>query len=131
MNKLKGYIDSIQSSEHLSCVGVKTNGGLLYLLLLEKPTETIGSEVNLVFKESEVILSKELVKSTANISCGVINKIQKGKILTHIALLYNDIEIIVLVPSATFDMMEFKLNDTVYWIINPSEISLQRSHGGK
>ncbi|MDD5358676.1 MAG: hypothetical protein PHI79_02335 [Sulfurovaceae bacterium] len=131
MNKLKGYIDSIQSSEHLSFIGVKTNGGLLYLLLLEKPIETIGSEVNLVFKESEVILSKELVKSTANISCGVINKIQKGKILTHIGLLYNDIEIIVLVPSVKFDMMELKLNDTVYWIINPSEISLQRSHGGK
>lgn len=131
MNRLKAQITSIQSSEHLSFVGVEANGELLHLLLLEKPLEVIGDEVNLVFKESEVILSKDVVNSTANMSKGIINEIQKGEILTQVTLSYNDIEIASLVPTQTFDMMKCNLGDTIYWIINPSEISLQRSHYGK
>lgn len=131
MNRLKGHITSIQSSLHLSFVGVEANGELLYLLLLEKPLEVIGDEVNLVFKESEVILSKDVIKSTANMSKGAISEIQKGEILTHVTLLHNDIEIVSLVPTQTFDMMKCNPGDTIYWIINPSEISLQRSHHGE
>lgn len=131
MNRLKAQITSIQSSEPLSFVGVETNGELLHLLLLEKPLEAIGDEVNLVFKESEVILSKDVIKSTANMSKGIISEIQKGEILTHVTLLHNDIEIASLVPTQTFDMMKCNLGDTIYWIISPSEISLQRSHYGK
>ena len=131
MNRLKGRITSIQSSLHLSFVGVETNGELLHLLLLEKPIEIIGDEVSLVFKESEVILSKDVVNSTANISKGTISEIQKGEILTHVTLLYNNIEIVSLVPTQTFDMMKCNLGDTIYWIISPSEISLQRNHHGK
>ncbi|CUV65617.1 TOBE domain protein [Sulfurovum sp. enrichment culture clone C5] len=131
MNRLKAQITSIQSSEHLSFVGVEANGELLHLLLLEKPLEAIGDEVNLVFKESEVILSKDVIKSTANMSKGIISEIQKGEILTHVTLLHNDIEIASLVPTQTFDMMKCNLGDTIYWIISPSEISLQRSHYGK
>lgn len=131
MNRLKAQITSIQSSEHLSFVGVEANGELLHLLLLEKPLEAIGDEVNLVFKESEVILSKDVIKSTANMSKGIISEIQKGEILTHVTLLHNDIEIASLVPTQTFDMMKCNLGDTIYWIISPSEISLQRSHHGE
>lgn len=118
MNRLKGYITSIQSSLHLSFVGVETNGELLHLLLLEKPLEAIGDEVNLVFKESEVILSKDVIKSTANMSKGIIGEIQKGEILTHVTLLHNDIEIASFVPTQTFDMMKCNLGDTIYWIIS-------------
>lgn len=131
MNRLKAQITSIESSEHLSFVSVECESGLLHLLLLEKPIETIGDKVNLVFKESEVILCKEPVNSTANISQGVIHKIQKGEILTHVTLLCNNIEIISLVPTTIFDKMKCNINDVVYWVINPSEISLQRGHYGK
>lgn len=131
MNRLKAQITSIESSEHLSFVSVKYGSGLLHLLLLEKPIEAIGEEVNLVFKESEVILCKEPVKSTANISQGSISKIQKGEILTHVTLLDNNIEIVSLVPTKIFDTMKCNINDVVYWVISPSEISLQRGHYGK
>lgn len=130
MNRLKGRITSIQSSQHLSLVNVEVCGDSLCLLLLEKPTENVGSEVDLVFKESEVILSKEAIRSTANICKGIINKIEEGKVLTYVTLLYNGIEIAALVPTMTFILMECKTGDGVYWIISPSEISLQRSHHG-
>ncbi|MBN2722285.1 MAG: TOBE domain-containing protein [Campylobacterales bacterium] len=130
MNQLKGKITSIQSSQHLSLVDVEIDGDTLRLLLLENPIETIGSEVDLVFKESEVILSKEAICSTANICSGRISKIEEGSILTYVTLLYHDKQIAALVPSATFASLGCKPNDTVYWIISPSEISLQRGHHG-
>lgn len=131
MNRLKAQITSIQSSEHLSFVSVEYGNGLLHLLLLEKPIEVVGDEVNLVFKESEVILSKDVVNSTANMSKGIISEIQKGEILTHVTLLHNNMKIVSLVPTKIFDTMKCKLNDVVYWIISPSEISLQRSYHGE
>ncbi|MGW8168597.1 MAG: hypothetical protein ACWGHH_01140 [Sulfurovaceae bacterium] len=130
MNQLKGQITSIQSSQHLSLVNVEVAGDSLHLLLLEKPIETVGSEVDLVFKESEVILSKEAICSTANICRGVIGKIEEGEILTYVTLFYNNIKIAALVPTATFTPMACKTDDIVYWIISPSEISLQRGHHG-
>ncbi len=130
LNRLKGQITSIQSSQHLSLVNVGIGDDSLHLLLLEKPIETVGSEVDLVFKESEVILSKEPIKSTANIFSGRINKIEEGEILTYVTLLYCDKEIAALVPTATLASLTFKPGDAIYWIINPSEISLQRGHHG-
>jgi molybdopterin-binding protein len=130
LNQLKGRITSIQSSQHLSIVDVEVKDDILHLLLLEKPIETIGSEVNLAFKESEVILSKESINSTANICSGRIDKMEEGEILTYVTLLYQDIQIAALVPAATFASLECKPGDIIYWIISPSEISLQRDHHG-
>ncbi len=130
LNRLKGRIISIQSSQHLSLVNVEIGGDSLHFLLLEKLIETVGSEVDLVFKESEVILSKEAIHSTANICKGLISKIEEGEVLTYVTLLHNGIEIAALVPTATFILMGCKTGDGVYWIISPSEISLQRGHHG-
>lgn len=131
MNRLKGKIVSIQSSQHLSFLEIGIEDDILHLLLLEKPIESVGSDVILVFKESEVMLSKKPLFSTANTCKARIYKIEYGEILTCVTLLYKDKQITALAPTASFESLNCKLNEEVYWIINPSEISLQREHHGK
>ncbi len=131
MNKLKGQILTIQSTQHLSLLEIGIEDDILHLLLLEKPIESVGSDVVLVFKESEVMLSKEPLISTANTCKARIHKIEYGEILTCVTLLYKDEQIAALIPTASFESLNCKLNEEVYWIINPSEISLRREHRGK
>lgn len=132
MNVLKATITSVISSEHLSYLGVNVGDDTFYLLLAEISDENhlLNTPVTLAFKETEVILSKTRVSTTANIQCAFVQTIEQGTILSHITFTYHELTLSALVPTLTFDTLDICEGGEIYWMVSPSEISLLReTHG--
>ncbi|MDP3466382.1 MAG: hypothetical protein Q8R86_11495 [Sulfuricurvum sp.] len=132
MNTLRATITAVTASEHLSCIRVSVEDDTLYLLLAEASNaeDLLNTYVTLVFKETEVILTKELSKSTANLLQGTVREIQRGIVLSQVVLSYQETTITALVPTLIFETLNIKESDEISWMVQPSEISLLRgSHG--
>lgn len=132
MNILPATITAITTSEHLSILTVAVGDDPFHLLLAEASDadDLIGTNVTLAFKETEVILSKDPINTTANIQSATVQKIEQGIVLSQITLLYHETIITALVPTLTFESLKIAQDDNVYWMVQPSEISLLRgSHG--
>lgn len=132
MNILPATITALTTSEHLSILTVAVGDHPFHLLLAEASDaeELLGTNVTLAFKETEVILSKLLSATTANIHYALVLRIERGIVLSQIALTYGDTSITALVPTLTFDTLDIREGDDVYWMVQPSEISLLRGSNG-
>lgn len=130
MNILNATLTAITSSEQLSILTVSVGDDPFYLLLVEQCHEPIGEPLKLVFKETEVILSKTAVSTTANIQSAVVQKIERGNVLSQISLKYRTSTITALVPTLSFNTLDIHEEDEVFWMVQPSEISLLRGHHG-
>ncbi len=130
MNTLKATITATTSSEHLSILTVSVESDPFHLLLAETSDEKelLNTPVTLVFKETEVILSNLSIPTTANAQSAIVQKIERGVILSQITLLYHNSIITALVPTLTFEPLAITEGDTVNWMVSPSEISLLRGH---
>ncbi|MDD2830260.1 MAG: hypothetical protein PHW18_11865 [Sulfuricurvum sp.] len=132
MNILQATITAITSSEHLSILTVSVNNNLFHLLLAEASDadDLVGTNVTLAFKETEVILTSTHTSTTANIQRAIVSKIDQGGVLSQITLTYHETSLIALVPTLTFNTLAIHEGDEIYWMVQPSEISLLReSHG--
>jgi molybdopterin-binding protein len=132
MNILPATITALTTSEHLSILTVAVENDSFHLLLAEASNaeDLVGTSVTLAFKETEVILSKEPINTTANIGRATMQKIERGIVLSQITLLYHETIITALVPTLTFDTLEINEADDVHWMVQPSEISLLRGSNG-
>lgn len=132
MNTLPATITAVSTSEHLSILTVAVGADPFHLLLAEASNadELVGTNVTLAFKETEVILSKLLSATTANIHRAAVLRIERGIVLSQITLTYGDTPITALVPTLTFDTLGIREGDDVYWMVQPSEISLLRGSNG-
>lgn len=132
MNILKATITSVTSSEHLSCLEVSVGEDTFYLLLAETSDENhlLNTPVTLAFKETEVILSKTRIATTANVQRAFVKTIERGIILSQITLTYHEMTIMTLAPTLTFNTLDIGEGDEVCWMVQPSEISLLRERHG-
>lgn len=132
MNTLSATITALTASEHLSCISVAVGADTFHLLLAEASNaqDLLHTSVILVFKETEVILSKVFTQTTANLLQGTIHEIKKGIVLSEVILNYQELTVTALVPTVTFDTLNMLQGDTVNWMVQPSEISLLRGHDG-
>lgn len=130
MNILHATITALTASEHLSILTVAVGDDPFHLLLAEVSDEAIGTAVTLAFKETEVILASAPAATTANIHRAIVHKIEQGNVLSQIILAYRETTLMALVPTLTFDTLMIDEGDEVYWMVQPSEISLLReTHG--
>lgn len=130
MNTLQATITAVTASEHLSILTVAVGDEPFHLLLAEASDASIGSNVTLAFKETEVILASAPAATTANIHRATVSKIEQGNVLSQITLTYHEATLMALVPTLTFDTLMIDEGDEVYWMVQPSEISLLReTHG--
>jgi molybdate transport system regulatory protein len=90
MNTLNGNITAIQSHEGISLVKVESNDTIFTSIVLDTPETAsylkTGHSVKIIFKETEVIISKD---SSPNISLQnrldcTIESIKKGVLLSQI-----------------------------------------------
>ena len=132
MNILPATITAVISSEHLSILTVKVGDDSFHLLLAETSyaENLVETNVTLAFKETEVILSQTYTQTTANIQRASVQKIERGIVLSQITLTYGDSTVIALVPSLTFDTLAIREGDSLFWMVQPSEISLLRGPNG-
>lgn len=133
MNKLKGKIVDIKSSENISIVHVDVEGDVFSSIILEGKNSPanykVKDSVTLLFKETEVGLAKNLTGmiSLRNRFKAVIKKIDKGPILAKISLNYKNHTIESIVSSQSTVSMQLKEKEEVEWLVKSNEVTLMKN----
>lgn len=130
MNVLNGIIAEIQSHEGLSLVRVKSNE-LVFSSIVLDTAATSGylkkeNPVKIIFKETEVIISKDLnpnISIQNKIPCR-IESIKKGVILCQVNLIFNEEIIKSIITSNACEQLNLEENDSVMALIKTNEVSL-------
>ncbi len=130
MNKLKGVIKDINSSQNFSIVEIDINGMSIYSIILETP-ETAnylknGKQVLVLFKETEVSIGKNvqgLISLRNQIPCKV-KKIEKGDILSKIDLECKKHKIVSIITTGSVNRIKLDVGDEVIAFIKSNEVSL-------
>ena len=130
MNSLVGEISNIKSDEHFSIVEMMVDENIFKSIIIETP-ETVpflktGNKINILFKESEVSIAKELkgMLSLQNKIPCIIKEIEKGKLLSKIILDFNSKKIVSVITTGAVEQLELKENDDVLALIKTNEVIL-------
>ena len=130
MNKLDGQIVRIESSEHMSLIDVKVREDIFSAIVLETPVSAsylkIGERLQLLFKETEVLIAKNLtgLVSLRNRVKSRIKRLQKTQLLTKVVLDYNAAEINAIILTRSAESLALKEGEDVEWLVKTNEISL-------
>ncbi|BDY12920.1 TOBE domain-containing protein [Hydrogenimonas cancrithermarum] len=133
MNRLKGSVTAIQCSGELSQVDIACGNTGLTAFMLGKPNENpgvaVGSDVWVLFKESEVALAKGFsgALSLRNRFEGRIGKIVLGDLLAEVTLAYAGDTIVSIISRRACEAMELKVGDRVTALVKANEITLMES----
>ena len=132
MNKLTGTIINIQQSGAILLVDAEVDGHRFSSILIESASQPDwlfqGNSINLVFKETEVALAKNLsgVISMRNRMKCSIQQIEKGELLSKIDLKFGDYTITSAITTRSVDSLELKVGDTVEALVKANEVSLMK-----
>ncbi|SFC90849.1 molybdenum-pterin binding domain-containing protein [Zunongwangia mangrovi] len=131
MNNLSGKIKHIKNSEYLSEVIIELeNNSIFNVFLVETPQTASylkpGQKIKLLFKETEVIISKHLMPeiSIRNQLKAEIIEIKPGKILSEIVLKSAVGKIKSLLSSTVLQQMNFSESQEVLILVKANEIML-------
>jgi len=130
MNVLKGVISEIQSHEGISLVKLKSNNNTFTSIVLDIPGTADylkeDNTVKIIFKETEVILSKDLNPSISvqNQILGRIESIKKGVILSQITISIGEDTIQSIITSNACEELDLKENQDILALIKTNEVSL-------
>lgn len=130
MNKLQGIISDISSSGNIHLISVDVGGDtFLSLIITIDDYIKTGKTIYLLFKESEVPISKNMVDkiSISNSFSAVITNIEKGIILAKIYLEYKGETIISLITTKSLENLDLKKGDNVFFLIKASTIILMEA----
>ena len=132
MNTLKGKIIDIQSSEMISLISVDVGGDVFSSIVLEGKKAPMsyrkGEQVNLIFKETEVGIAKNLSGfiSFRNRFPARIKKIDKGSLLAKILLDYKGQRVESIISAKSAGEMKLKENEDIEWLVKTNEVSLMQ-----
>lgn len=130
MNRLRGQISGIESNGHISLVDVAVGDDTFAAILLESPDSApylaVGKPVQVLFKETEVSLAKELagLLSLRNRIRGTIRQIRLGEILSEVLLDCNGQPLTSIVTSRAVKRLNLAEGDEVEALIKANEVSL-------
>lgn len=128
MNKLTGFIKEIKTCDEILQVFIDINGKIFTSLILSSNEKyEINQKVNILFKETEVMIaSKDSKISARNAFLSKILSIQNGEILSAVKFdfLGENIDCIV-TKNAVLDL-ECKINEEFIWFVKSNEISIQK-----
>ena len=130
MNRLRGRISQIESNGFISLVDVAVGADNFTAILLETPARApylaIGREVQVLFKETEVSLAKNLsgLLSLRNRLRGRVQHIRRGVILSEVALDYQGQSVTSIITTRAVDRLNLQVGDEVEALIKANEVSL-------
>ncbi len=133
MNKLKGKIKDIQSSDNISIIHVDVEGDVFSSIVLEGKkggaNYKIKDDVTLLFKETEVGIAKDLTGmiSFRNRFKSVITKVDKGPILAKVTLRYRNHTIESIISTQSVLQMKLKDKEEVEWLVKTNEVTLMKN----
>jgi molybdate transport system regulatory protein len=133
MNKLPATITAIQQSGTILLVDTEVGGQVFSALLIESITRPewleVGKLVDLVFKETEVSLAKNLEGqiSTRNRMKCIVTKVDKGELLSMISLQFNGFTIASAITTRAVNALQLAVGDEVDALVKANEVSLMKS----
>lgn len=133
MNVFSGHISSIQVNESLSIVSVRINEHVeLKTILVETPETAsylkIENTVELLFKETEVIIAKEdqISISVQNKIKATIKKLERGVLLSKLLLKTDIGDVIAIITAEALNELMLVENQEVIAMVKVNEIMLSR-----
>lgn len=135
MNRLQGIIREIENKGNLSLVQIEVGENqFLYALVVEKPSEsaylTENREIAVMFKESEVILTKGNCEGLGLQNClaGKILDWREGQILSEVEVEFGGGSIKGLLTTSELKKLDIQKGDPIRWLVKTSEVSLGEIH---
>jgi len=132
MNKLPGKISRIQKSSSILLVDVDVDGHGFSAMLIESATQPEwlfqGNRVDLVFKETEVSLAKNLsgmISMRNRMKC-TVQHIERGELLSKVSLNFQKYTVTSAITTRSVDSLELKIGDEVEALVKSNEISLMK-----
>ena len=132
MNKLPATITAIQQSGTILLVDAEVGGQVFSALLIESINRPewleVGKAVDLVFKETEVSLAKNLegqISTRNRMNCTVL-KINRGELLSMITLQFNGFTIASAITTRAVNSLQLKVGDEIDALVKANEVSLMR-----
>ena len=130
MNKLPGTITNIQQSGAILLVDIKVADRLFSALLIESANQPewvkIGETIDIVFKETEVSLAKNLsgqISLRNRMQC-VVLKIDRGELLSRVFLKFQDYTLSSAITTRSVDSLNLNIGDEVEALVKSNEVSL-------
>lgn len=132
MNILKGAIVTIKVSGNLSLITVNANGIFFKTIVIETPITaswlTIGNEINVIFKETEVVIGKGLEHfvSLQNKVPGKIIDMQQGELMSKITVDTAVGNIVAIISLDAVMQLDLQIGETVSAMIKTNEIMISQ-----
>lgn len=128
MNKLTGVIKEIKNCDDIVQVYIDIKGkNFTSLILSSNEVYKIGQKVNILFKETEVMIASVSSKISArNAFICKITEIKNGEILCAISFdFYGDKIVSIITKNALLDL-NCKENEEFMWFVKSNEVSIQK-----
>ncbi len=129
MNKLTGFIKEIKSCEDIVQISINIKGEIFTSLILSSnEVYKIGQKINILFKETEVMIATISSKISArNAFICKITDIKNGDILSSISFdFYGDKIVSIITKNALLDL-NCKENEEFMWFVKSNEITIQKA----
>lgn len=130
MNKLTGHITNIKTYEGISLVRALVNATEFTSIVIDTPQTASylqqGGEVQLIFKETELIIAKDLQPNISiqnRLPCRIAS-IKKGVLLCEITLIFGQNQIKSIITSKACEELQLKEQEEILALIKTNEISL-------
>ncbi|MCB0494610.1 MAG: TOBE domain-containing protein [Cyclobacteriaceae bacterium] len=130
MNSLKGKVETLNVYENLTLAKIRVGEVLVTSIVIETPETcpylVVGKEVNVLFKENEVIIGKgdDLSISLQNRFKCTIKHIEKGILLSKLTLATQGTEIFSIITTNAVKQLELEEGMSVQAMIKTNEILL-------
>lgn len=132
MNVLPAKIESIEYKDQLSLVSLSVGKDQLKSIILESADSadylSIGNSIHILFKETEVVISTSLLPSISlqnKIPC-LIKAINKGQLLTRVALEHPSGNIHSIITTHAAQQLKLAIGQKVLAMIKTNEIMLSK-----
>jgi len=132
MNKLTGIISKIQQSGAILLVDVDVDGHSFSAMLIESATQPewlkIGNTIDLIFKETEVSLAKNLsgmISMRNRMKCTILH-IERGELLSKVSLQFQKNTLTSAITTRSVNSLDLKIGDEVEALVKANEVSLMK-----
>lgn len=130
MNSLKGIVETLNVYENLTLAKIRVGDVLVTSIVIETPDTcpylVEGKEVNVLFKENEVIIGKgdDLSISLQNRFTSIIEHIEQGVLLSKLTLGTQGEKIYSIITTNAVKQLGLEIGMTVQAMIKTNEIML-------
>lgn len=130
MNRLSGKIVNVQTDGYVSLVDVTVGADTFSAILLETPATApylaAGREVQVLFKETEVSLARDLsgMISLRNRLKATVRQVRRGAILSEVELDCQGIPVRSVVTTRSIERLGVSEGDKLEALIKANEVTL-------